>query len=76
MMSDDQLHRAWVAGVPIRTIARTSRTTFGVIAARIRKLRQQQGEDRWPHRPSPVARPRTFIRRAGAATLPTLASLR
>ena len=58
-------------------IARRLKATEGTIQGQLRRLRRVEGEDRWPSRGNPAIRKeKRHIKRAGASTLPPLASLK
>lgn len=78
-MTEDELHRRWMAGASYDDLAAATGATRGAMARVIRRLRTKQGAERWPMRESPI-KPRPDKpekpKRAGASTLPPLDSLR
>lgn len=79
-MTRDQLRRLWIAGESYSEIGFRFGLTKDVISGKVRRYRREEGEDVWPRRPRPIrAKPADkppTAKRAGASTLPPLASLR
>jgi transposase len=79
-MTDDELHRRWNAGQSLTTIAERAGVSKHTIGGMVRRLRANEGIERWPYHPPPL-KPRTSDRhgpkrlKAGTSTLPPLASL-
>lgn len=77
-----RLHQYWtIDGLTAAEIARRFGTTSTAVVGKVARLRRREGEERWPHRDSPVRpavpaprHPRRL--RAGASTLPPLSSLK
>jgi hypothetical protein len=77
-MTDDELQSRWIAGESLNSIAKRAGVSKHVIGGKVRLLRRAEGIERWPYhedsfrprRQDPPKRPK-----AGASTLPPLASL-
>jgi transposase len=79
-MTDDDLHRRWIAGQSLTTIAERAGVSKHTIGGMIRRLRADEGIERWPHHDAPLKprkrKPDPPKRlKPGASTLPPLASL-
>lgn len=48
-ITDDELHRLWIDGQSLDTIAATAGTTKKTIGGRVRRLRRLEGLQRWPY---------------------------
>ena len=77
-MTDDELQAMWVAGASLRAMVALSGRNKVNLMSHIRRLRRREGEQRWPKRmggPIPPKSTPPQAKRAGASTLPPLASL-
>jgi len=76
-MTRDELHALWKAGKTYSEIGRACGVTKNVVSSRIERYRRLEGEALWPKRMTPIrASHAEKLRRAGASTLPPLASLK
>lgn len=77
-MTDDELQAMWVSDAKLSDIVQATGRNPMNLTSHIRRLRDREGEQRWPKRRgaitlNPAKRPP--VPRAGASTLPPLASL-
>lgn len=77
-MSDDELRAMWVYGASLKAMSEASGRNKVNLQSHIRRLRHREGEQRWPKRGGAALvnpPPKPQVKRAGASTLPPLASL-
>lgn len=77
-MTDDDLRAMWVYGASLKAMSEASGRNKVNLQSHIRRLRHREGEERWPKRgsgPIEAKPPQSRPQRAGASTLPPLASL-